>query len=147
MRDPSTLVAIVDDDVAVRRALIRLVRALSYQSSDFPCGTQLIASFRNAIPDCVLLDYHMPEATGIQVMEDMKKAGFSIPVIMMSGFDRPGLCAECLRSGAATYLVKPLTAATLSAAIVLALQDGDDREGPRQPKTKTIPRCAPVQDG
>lgn len=147
MRGFSTVVAIVDDDDAVRRALIRLVRTLSYQTNDFPCGARFIESLGDVVPDCLLLDYHMPHADGIQVIKDMEAAGFSIPTIIMSGFDRPGLRAECLSSGAVAYLLKPLTAQTLSTAIALTLQGSEDRsgsKGTKLPKRERLPRCVPI---
>lgn len=138
------MIAIVDDDDAVRRALIRLVRALSYRCADFPSGASFIESLGDMTPDCVLLDYHMPEANGVQVIKSMKMAGFSIPAIMMSGFDRPELRMECLNAGAAMYLLKPLTAATLSDAFGRALQSGRDLADPNKAKKKTILRCVPA---
>jgi FixJ family two-component response regulator len=121
MQASSTVVAIVDDDEGVRRALRRLVMSLSYHPMGFASGEDFLASLLEATPSCVLMDQHMPNLNGLDVLRRMRREGRRVPVIIVTGFDQPGLRQECLAAGASGYLVKPLEASTVSAAIRLAM--------------------------
>jgi len=115
------LIAIVDDDDAVRRALRRLLRSLSYEPIDFPSGETFLASLEDARPDCVLMDQHMPMLNGLDVLGRMRTSGMEVPVIIITGFDQPGLRRKCMDAGAAAYLVKPLDTAVISTEIQRAI--------------------------
>jgi FixJ family two-component response regulator len=117
MEPSSVAVAIVDDDVAVRRALRRLLVLLSYRAIEFASGEEFLASLRETTPSCVLMDQHMPSLNGLDVLHRMQREGRHIPVIIVTGSDQPGLRQKCLDTGAAGYLVKPLRAAEVSSAI------------------------------
>jgi FixJ family two-component response regulator len=117
MQASTNVIAIVDDDDAVRRALRRLVLSLSYRPIEFASGEDFLASLLEATPNCVLMDQHMPNLNGLDVLRRMRSEGRHVPVIVVTGFDQPGLRQKCLDAGASDYLVKPLEASALSAAI------------------------------
>jgi FixJ family two-component response regulator len=121
MHSSPIVVAIVDDDEAVRRALRRLVLSLSYHPIGFASGEGFLASLFDATPNCVLMDQHMPNLNGLDVLRRMRRDGRRVPVIIVTGFDQPGLRQKCLDAGASDYLVKPLEASALSSAIRLAM--------------------------
>jgi FixJ family two-component response regulator len=101
--------------------LRRLVMSLSYRPMGFASGEDFLASLLEAKPSCVLMDQHMPNLNGVDVLRRMRREGRRVPVIIITGFDEPGLRQECLDAGASGYLVKPLAASTVSAAIELAI--------------------------
>jgi FixJ family two-component response regulator len=115
------VVAIVDDDDAVRRALHCLVLSLSYQPLSFASGSTFLANLREATPNCVLMDQHMPGLNGLDVLREMRAQELHVPVIVTTGFDQPGLREKCLDAGAVAYLLKPLEASVLSDAIKAAI--------------------------
>lgn len=117
MEDVASVVAIVDDDDSVRRALHRLVLSLSYQSRTFASGEEFLDALNKSPPDCVLLDLHMPGLKGLDVLHRMRKEGRHVPAIVMTGFDQHGMREKCLKAGAAAYLVKPLERAIVASAI------------------------------
>ena len=121
MEASPTVVAIVDDDEAVRRALRRLVVSLSYHPVGFASGEEFLAGLGEAAPSCVLMDQHMPSLNGLDVLRRMRTDGRSVPVIIVTGFDQPGLRQKCLDAGASDYLVKPLEASAVSTAIQAAV--------------------------
>lgn len=63
----------------------------------------------------------MPSSNGLDVLRRMQSEGWRVPVIIVTGFDQPGLRQKCLDAGASDYLVKPLEAATVSTALQVAL--------------------------
>jgi FixJ family two-component response regulator len=117
MESSDCVVAIVDDDVAVRRALGRLVRSLSYEPVAYDSGERFLASLAEDAPFCVVLDQHMPGLDGLDVLIAMRERGSQAPVIMVSGLDQPGMSEKCLNAGAAAYLTKPVDRSAIGRAI------------------------------
>jgi FixJ family two-component response regulator len=102
------VIAIVDDDEAVRRALKRLVGSLRYQTADFSCGEDFLDSLDRLVPICMLLDLYMPGFDGLQVLAAMQAQGLDIPTIVITGNPRREMRELCMEAGAAAYLLKPL---------------------------------------
>ena len=115
------LIAIVDDDHGVRRALRRLLRSLHYDPVAFPSGEEFLASLPARRPCCVLMDLHLPGLNGIEVLGRLQEQDRAPPVIVMTGFDEAGTRERCLAAGAADYITKPVEGAHLFAAISRAL--------------------------
>lgn len=99
------LVAIVDDDPSVCRALARLVRSLGFDASTYASGEALLAT--PTPPDEVLLDLHLPGLRGPELLDRIRHR-LAARVVVMTGLDRPGAREACLEAGAAAYITKPV---------------------------------------
>jgi FixJ family two-component response regulator len=121
MGDTAAIVAIVDDDDSVRRALHRLVASLAFSPAGFASGEEFLSSLGDNRPSCALLDLNMPGMKGLEVLKRMRAWGSDIPVIIITAFDQPGMRERCLTAGAAAYLIKPLEGSDLSRELKLAL--------------------------
>lgn len=108
MSDERLTVAIVDDDETVRRALRRMVSSLAYIPLEFSSGKAFLASLHDSKFGCVLLDLHMPELNGIDVLVQLRGAGYTLPAIIITGGDEPKMRARCMQAGASAYLIKPI---------------------------------------
>jgi FixJ family two-component response regulator len=102
------LVAIVDDDPSVCRALARLVRSLGFEAETYGSGEALLAGARDRAPDEVLLDLHLPGLRGVALLAALRDLHVAAPVVVMTGLDRPGSREACLNAGAAAYITKPV---------------------------------------
>jgi FixJ family two-component response regulator len=102
------LVAVVDDEEPIRKALGRLLRASGLVAECFASGQAFLDSIRSTRPDCVILDLHMPGLGGLQVLEQLKSCRPPLPTIVITGHDEPENQTRCLAGGAAAYLRKPL---------------------------------------
>jgi CheY-like chemotaxis protein len=107
-RAPIAKVLVVDDDLIVAE-MYRL--ALSRAGHDVQVandGVAALESVSNSPPDIVFLDIRMPKKDGMEVLRDLASADItrSMPVIMLSNYDEPGLVRESIRLGAKEYLVK-----------------------------------------
>lgn len=120
MTSEKIVVAIVDDDDSVRRALQRMVLSLSFDPVDFRSGGEFVASLEHRAPDCVLLDLHMPGLNGLDVLRELASRRERIPAIAVTGLDQPGLREKCIDAGATTYMIKPLDSAEVARAIASA---------------------------
>jgi FixJ family two-component response regulator len=121
------LIAIIDDEEPVRRALARMLQASLYEVLAFPNGQVFLDSLRAIVPDCVLLDLHMPGLTGCDVQRALSETRLEIPVIVMTAHDRPGQREQSLANGAVAYLPKPLRRDNVIAAIDSAIRAGANR--------------------
>ena len=116
------LIAVVDDEEPVRRALKRLLRSAGLEAEDYASGQDFFAAERRA--DCVVLGLHLPVTTGLQVLQRIRQMTKRMPVIVISAHDQLQTREECMAAGAAAYLRKPLDERLLLNAISAALGAG-----------------------
>lgn len=114
-------VAVVDDDLAVRKALERLLRAAEFDAVTFASAHEFFYSLQAQRPDCLVLDLHMPGMNGLGVQRCIEQAGVQVPVIVITGHDEPETRAQCLAAGATDYLRKPFNDDELLTAIQRAI--------------------------
>jgi FixJ family two-component response regulator len=115
-------VAVVDDEAPVRTALGRLLRLSDYDVVSFVCGEEFLAALAGWRPDCVILDVHMPGASGLKVQSRLKAAHIDIPVIFITASDEADLDRQTLAVGGTRLLRKPFSNDELLAAIGAALR-------------------------
>ena len=108
-------VAVIDDDESVRTALVRLFRSVDFETFAFASARAFLSEFRDLTLDCVVLDLQMPEMTGLDVQRYLRMVypGLSLPVVMITAHDEPGVCETCLAAGIAAYLRKPVESTAL----------------------------------
>lgn len=116
----SATIHIVDDDVAVRAALSYLLTSHGYPTQIYASGTEFLQA-RQFQPGCVLLDLRMDGASGLEVLEELSRRGFALPIIAMSGEDNMATAIKALKLGAVDFVQKPCESSELVVAIEGAL--------------------------
>ena len=116
------LIAVVDDEEPIRKALSRLLRLSGLRVEAFPSGTEFLESLTNHTPDCLVLDLHMPETDGFEVESQLAHAGFRIPIVVITGRDAPKDRDRMAERGVAAFFQKPLDGQALVAAINAATE-------------------------
>jgi len=101
------LVALVDDEESVRKALRRLLRSAGLEVQTYAGGEEFLDDLSEHLPDCVVLDIRMPNMSGYDVQARLKAAGVNCPVILMTALDEPGDSDVAMQSGAFAFLHKP----------------------------------------
>lgn len=119
--DAQPLVAVVDDEESVRRALARMLSASRFDVAVFASGKDFLESLAKRVPDCVVLDFQMPGLTARDIQRQLALSQLRIPVIIITAHDQPALREQCLADGAVAYLTKPLRRDYLVAAIKSAV--------------------------
>lgn len=117
------LVAIVDDEEPVRKALRRLFLAAGIDVETFSSGDELLASVKIHRPDCAVIDLHLPGSTGLEVQQRLVQAGLCVPTVIITGHDQSGVAERVMAAGAFAYLRKPLDAECLLAAVESAVRE------------------------
>jgi two-component system response regulator MprA len=127
----TNLVAIVDDDPAIRSALGRALRMESYDVELFEDGASALKSFQLKAPDALVLDLQLPDLDGLEVCRRIRLAGDATPILMLTARNAVDDRVEGLDAGADDYLVKPFDLAELLARLRALLRrrtftDGED---------------------
>lgn len=117
MTKASAVVAIVDDDPSVLKALSRLLGTWSLVARTFQSGTQFLASLVDGHPDCLILDLQMPGMSGLEIQRHLAHEGVQIPIIIITAHGDAEMRARCEAAGAVACLPKPINSASLLAAI------------------------------
>ena len=115
--------AIVDDEELIRVALRRFCSASGMRVSTYASGRALIDGLDESAhaPDCLLLDAHMPDMTGLEIMQQLGRRTVRFPTIVYSADDEPEAIARYMAAGAVAYLRKPALANDIVDAITRAV--------------------------
>jgi EAL domain-containing protein (putative c-di-GMP-specific phosphodiesterase class I)/CheY-like chemotaxis protein len=116
---PRVLVA--EDDTALLEVLTTLLTESGYEVLPAASGRDAIAQLRSANVDIVLTDIVMPDANGVDVLRAARERHLETPVILMTGNPSVPTAVEALSLGALSYLVKPVSEATLLGTLSEAL--------------------------
>jgi FixJ family two-component response regulator len=108
MAEGRGLIAVVDDDESVRRALKRLLRSADFEVQTYASGPEFLSAFESQKPDYVILDIHMPGMTGFDVQRALAIRHSEVPVIIITALHNEEDEARALRAGAARVLRKPV---------------------------------------
>jgi len=115
------VIAIVDDDPSVRRALHRLVRAAGYTVQSFASSHEFLDSLPGRRAACLVLDIHLDGMSGFDLQERLAADGVGVPVIFITAHDDAATRGRIERSGAAGHLGKPVDEQELLGAIRRAI--------------------------
>ncbi len=103
-------ILVVDDDTVDRKAVRRALAAdaeYAFVVSEADTGAQGLQLARAERPDCILLDYHLPDLSGLELLTELAAdPGEPPPVIKLTGTDNAAVAVEAMRRGARDYLVK-----------------------------------------
>jgi FixJ family two-component response regulator len=113
----SDLIAIVDDDPSVLKALARLLGARALNARTYVSAQEFLASLPDNMPDCLIVDLQMPEMTGLELQHHLVRRGIRIPTIVITAHNEAGERDRCKSAGAVAFLAKPLQDTVLLAAI------------------------------
>jgi len=109
MRDKNVVLA-VDDDPGMLKSVKRLLRQHAYEPILFSSAQAFKNHSDIETAACVILDIDLPDGSGIELREDLKAAGVSVPVIYITGNANPKVREAALASGCVAFLTKPFSA-------------------------------------
>jgi FixJ family two-component response regulator len=117
MAKNSRIVAVVDDDSSLLKALERLLGTQPLITKTFQSAKEFLASLPDGLPDCLIADLHMPEMSGLELQQTLTSRGIKIPTIIITSNTDPAARQRCMSAGAIAYLQKPVHRAELFAMI------------------------------
>lgn len=122
------VVYIVDDDDGMRRALTVLMTTVGYEPIAFARPAEFFTKVDPNKPSCLVLDVRMPQMSGLEVQQQLNRAGSLLPVILISGHGDIPMAVQAMKDGAFDFLQKPFRDQDLIDRINAALkQDAENR--------------------
>ena len=121
MKNEVTLVAVVDDEEPIRKALKRLLQSAGLDVRTFASGPDFLRSLGSSVPDCVVLDIRMQGMTGFDVQARLNADRIAMPIVFITALDDPGDSERAMQAGAVALLRKPFGDDDLLAAIDTAI--------------------------
>jgi two-component system, NtrC family, response regulator AtoC len=119
---PAEKILIVDDERLVRWSLRQKCEEWGYHVVEAAAGEPGLRLAQHESPDLILLDVRMPDITGIQVLEQLKKSGDTTAVIMITADPQLDDVKTALKLGAYDFIGKPLDFEELKVTIQNALE-------------------------
>jgi DNA-binding NtrC family response regulator len=117
-------ILIVDDEKLVRWALTQKCTEFGYQSVEAESGEEALRALQGESVDAVLLDVHLPDMSGLEVLEKLKQAGETRSIIMMTADPQLDDVKAALRMGAYDFVSKPINFEELCVTLQNALEAG-----------------------
>ena len=117
MHTTGGLVAVVEDDPAMRKSIERLLCASGYTASTFASAEEFLQSAIVDRPVCLVLDIHLGGMSGIELRRRLSGARATIPVVFITAYDDEATRSEALAAGCVDYLKKPFDASRLTDAL------------------------------
>jgi len=112
-------VCVLDDEPQFGKALARLLKTHGFEVVTFTRGEEFLEACASRLPDCLLLDLHMPGLNGFEVLERI--AARHVPVLVITGHDQPGNAQRVRALGGLNYFLKPVNETQLLEAVRAAL--------------------------
>ena len=120
------LIAVVDDDAAVREAVQSLLRSAGYRAAAFASAQDFLQSGRLPDTACLIVDVRMPRMSGLALQQQLTKAQCPIPIIFITAHGDAETRARALRAGAVAFFDKPFSDEVLLGAVQATLPSARD---------------------
>lgn len=121
------LAYLVDDDTAIRDALVWLLRSRGIQSLSWASAESFLADYKPEMTGCLVLDIRMIGMTGIELYDQLLARGCTMPAIFLTGHGDVPLAVKVLKRGAFDFIEKPFNDNELADRVIEALKLDESR--------------------
>lgn len=124
------IIAIVDDDISIRKSLDRLIRSAGLKVLVFASAEEFLNSAQPLKADCLILDIQLPGMSGIELLHYLKTQKYKVPIIFITahGSDEQAR-SEAASDWTVAYLIKPFSGEELLDAVNAALKWKPNNKG------------------
>lgn len=122
MREKSEVIAIIDDDESVRRSLVLNLELEGFRTVTGADGEEGLSIVKEKSPDLIILDVMMPKKDGLETCKEIRNAGISTPLILLTARSTEVDKVLGLDLGADDYLAKPFGMRELIARVKALLR-------------------------
>ncbi len=125
-------ILVVDDEDQGRTTLSRVLNRSGYNVDSASGGVEALNKFKENDYGLVIADVGMPEMSGIELLDKVKKISQDVPVIMVTGHGTVNNAVEAMQKGAFDYILKPFSFKTIETAVKRAglSSNGGDKSAP-----------------
>ncbi len=140
------VVFVVDDDSDVRSSLTRLLRSAGRRVEAFASGREFLERAARDAHGCLVADVRLPDGDGLSLLGMLRGAGFSLPVVFITGWDDVATGVRAMKVGAEDYLLKPLSETTFLNAVERAIQRDAERRKDWSERANLLRRYATLTE-
>jgi FixJ family two-component response regulator len=143
MTEAHPTVFVVDDDDAVRRSILRLMKSAGYRAESFASADEFIKCWkRNPLTGCVVLDLQMPGIDGLQLQQELINSTQAIPIIFITGHGDVPSSVKAMKAGAVDFFSKPFNGEDLLRAVREAIERDHQARTERSERLSAAARLA-----
>lgn len=102
------LIRIVDDDEGLREALGMLLMVEGWNAKGYRSAEEFLTRDAPSVPGCIILDYLMPGANGVELQRILSDRGHRLPAVMLTGHADVDIAVASFKAGAVDFLKKPV---------------------------------------
>ncbi|MEW6220566.1 MAG: sigma-54 dependent transcriptional regulator [Thermodesulfobacteriota bacterium] len=113
-------VAVVDDELVTVRRLLHILGRARFQAAGYTSGLEFMASLGRQPPDVAIMDVHLADADGVDLMQRLHLAAPHTEVILITGYASIPQAVDATKKGAFGYLAKPFRVEELLATVAAA---------------------------
>jgi nitrogen regulation protein NR(I) len=125
-----SLLLVVDDEPNVRYSLEKGLRSATLKVLTAATAGEGIEQVRQQAPDAVILDVRLPDQSGLDAFDQIRRLDARLPVIIITAFATTDTAIEAMKRGAFDYLLKPLDLHQLRAVVAKAVELSRQRHVP-----------------
>ena len=115
-------ILIVDDEEAIRESLDTLLQLEGYSTAMAESGGEGVTALKDEFFDLVLLDLMLPDRSGLEVVEEVRRTNAEIPILMLTAYGSVENAVQAIKRGANDFLTKPWNNAKLLLEIEQAIR-------------------------
>ena len=104
---PDPIVFIVDDNDGVRETLELLFESVDQAVRSFASGREFLGAYPMGQSGCLITDVRMPEMSGLELYDEMRRRSIDLPVIFITGFGDIEMAVNAMKAGAVDFIAKP----------------------------------------
>lgn len=120
-------IVVIEDDPLVNTTVKGILSSKYTKVATYTDAVQGLDELHMVGPDLILLDIFLGHANGLDILEQLRKQGYTMPVIIMTAFSDIKMAVRAMRLGAEDFIVKPLDLEQLEVAVERALKNFDLR--------------------
>jgi FixJ family two-component response regulator len=117
------VVYVVDDDMAVLESLRFLLETDGFDVRTFGSGAALLSGIGTSEVDCLVIDYKMPNMSGIDLVSRLRNRDIATPIILITGYPDENIQEKASAAGIHHVLLKPHLEESLASRIRRAMQE------------------------
>jgi DNA-binding NtrC family response regulator len=121
MSNAGVSILVVDDDIAVCRILHRMLSDEGYQVQISQSVADALQNIEAKPADVYVMDYKLPDGTGLDVAERIRSKGSDVPIILISGYDASAVALRAEKLHISDIIEKPFARATICGAVKKAI--------------------------
>jgi RNA polymerase sigma factor (sigma-70 family) len=118
MQEEKTVaVYVVDDDSSMTNLMAAFLNTNGISTRAFSSGLQCLEELKEPFPMCLVVDFQMPEISGLEMIREFRKRHYWLPFILVTGRGTVAIAVDAMKLGAITVIEKPIDPNTFVAAV------------------------------